>query len=169
MKQNIIAAGILLFSPLPLLAEQTCFNTINETTPTADFTINGDGTVTHLTTGLMWMRCRLRTTWDGTTCNGFAADYLWEDLLPDIDSFEFAGHTDWRLPNIKELLTLVEESCYLPALNMTIFPTGANDQSNGNFWSSTQNPAVTDSVSFLGTDFTNGHLTSQTEKVRLVR
>jgi len=35
----------------------------------------------------------------------------------------YDDHTDGRLPNIKELASIVELACYDPALNATIFKT----------------------------------------------
>ena len=34
--------------------------------------------------------------------------------------------SNWRLPDIKELQSLVEEACYEPAINSTIFPLTLN-------------------------------------------
>lgn len=65
------------------------------------FVDNGDGTVTDTRTGLMWMRCALGQTWDGTTCVGEAKGYTWEEAMALHHGF--AGHDDWRLPSIHEL------------------------------------------------------------------
>ncbi|MDP2902572.1 MAG: hypothetical protein Q8N96_05635 [Methylovulum sp.] len=56
--------------PLLLLFTSTAFAT--PTTPTSDFTDNNDGTVTHKTTGLTWMRCAMGQTWTGAACTGTA-------------------------------------------------------------------------------------------------
>lgn len=56
---------------------------------------NGDGTISDLTTGLMWARERgEKMTWD-TAVSG-AADY------------RLGGYNDWRLPTIKELYSLID-------------------------------------------------------------
>lgn len=45
---------------------------------------------------------------------------------------EFAGHTDWRLPNKNELASLVEQHCHGPAIDTRYFP----NTPGGWFWSS---------------------------------
>jgi len=63
-----------------------------------EFHENSDGTVTDEMTGLMWQK-------------GQAPDYgCWKDAQPYIDRLNaehFAGYTDWRLPSIEELATLM--------------------------------------------------------------
>jgi len=64
-----------------------------------DFTDNGDGTITDSATGLMWSR-----TDSGAGLN-------WEDALAWIEQKNVEthlGHDDWRLPNAKELQSIVD-------------------------------------------------------------
>ncbi|MBS4096698.1 MAG: DUF1566 domain-containing protein [Sulfuricella sp.] len=86
------------------------------TTPTADFTDNGDGTVTHKITGLTWKRCTEGMTWTGSTCVGTAKTYTW------IQANALSSSGGWRLPTIAELVTIVERDNVSPAINTTIFP-----------------------------------------------
>jgi Protein of unknown function (DUF1566)/Peptidase family M23 len=104
------------------------------TTPTSDFIDNGDGTVTHKLTGLVWMRCSMGQTWDKatTSCTGTAATYTWDAAMALKSNF--AGKSDWRLPNIAELHTIVERENYNPAINTTIFPNSPDYS-----WSSSPN------------------------------
>ena len=57
-------------------------------------------------TGLMWMRCSLGQTWNGSTCSGKVKKFSWDDAIA-INSFSYADYNDWRLPTAKELKTLV--------------------------------------------------------------
>lgn len=108
-------------------AAQTCNNDIMATTPVSHFTINADNTVTDNTTGLTWMRCSLGQT--GSDCSSDSAkSYTWAEALNEVAK----NHNGWRLPNIKELASIVEFKCYDPIINTTIFP---NTQSN-TYWSS---------------------------------
>jgi hypothetical protein len=61
-----------------------------------DFVDNGDGTITDLATGLMWQKGD-----SGTTRN-------WEQALDYAESLVQAGYDDWRLPNAKELQSIVD-------------------------------------------------------------
>ncbi len=63
-----------------------------------DFVDNGDGTITDRATGLMWMQAD----------NGVGV--TWQDALAYAEGLEFAGHDDWRLPNAKELESIVDYS-----------------------------------------------------------
>ncbi len=100
------------------------------TTPTGDFIDNQDGTVTHKTTGLTWMRCALGQTWTGSTCSGTTSTYTYRQAVALKPSF--AGKSGWRLPNISELQTIVERQKSKPAINQRIFPNTPNNW----FWSS---------------------------------
>jgi hypothetical protein len=80
--------------------------------PNPRFTDNGDGTVTDNLTGLMWTR----------DANLFGLK-TWADAITACESLELGQngcniYTDWRLPNVKELQSLIDFSNYsspLPA------------------------------------------------------
>ena len=90
-------------------------------TPSVRFTDNGDGTVTHHKTGLMWAKCAEGLS--GADCaSGTAYNYTWDGALEAALASRLAGKSDWRLPNIKELQSIVEEQCTDPAINLAVFP-----------------------------------------------
>lgn len=109
---------------------------IRAATPTADFIDNRDGTVTHRRTGLVWMRCALGQNWDGKSCAGQAEKYIWGKALQaavDINAAGgYAGKSDWRVPNVKELESIAELQCIQPAINLAVFPATPPVR----FWSS---------------------------------
>jgi hypothetical protein len=111
--------------------------------PGTRFTDNGDGTVTDNLTGLMWVEDgNLMTTRDPTfDADGISNDGLvtWEhalDYVALLNSGTYADHSDWRLPNPKELRSLVnyEESSNVNSLNS---PTGVfTGLMDMNYWTS---------------------------------
>jgi hypothetical protein len=70
------------------------------------FVDNGDGTVTDNCTGLMWQKDTADVNGDGKIDG---ADTLpWCDALAYCENLSFAGHDDWRLPNVRELQSIVD-------------------------------------------------------------
>ena len=111
MIKKLILASCLLLTQVS--AAQNCKDTINASTPDSRFIVEGDE-VMDLDTGLIWQRCTLGQT--GDDCSGGSASaYTWLAALQ-------AAGASWRLPNIKELRSIVEEKCVVPAINSTIFP-----------------------------------------------
>jgi len=159
----------LLLGPLQLQtsADQNCKTSIIASKPTSSFTINNDGTVTDNKMGLVWMRCSLGQKWDQNTCSGTAVAASWAESLKAAASEEFAGYTDWRLPNKNELESIVEDSCSSPAINATIFPATPPTY----FWSSSPYAAIAQaawSVDF-GYGTVNASVKSGAIYIRLVR
>ena len=70
-----------------------------------DFLDNVDGTVTDRATGLTWMKQDSGHLGAGPKANG---SMPWEQALAWAEGLEHAGHADWRLPNAKELQSLVD-------------------------------------------------------------
>ena len=126
-----------------------------------------DGTVTDGVTGLMWKQCPEGL--EGSDCSvGAAGLLIWGGSMKRARDSEFAGYTDWRLPNMKELLSIVAFDQSSPALNTTVFPG-----STSSFWSSTPKYVATGNQSYV-VDFTKGiHQpkvrTAQKSAQRLVR
>lgn len=135
MKKLTIMASLLLVSS-QVLGAAICNTSITASTPNADFTDNGDGTITHSKTGLMWKQCSEGLSGSGCLI-GTINTYTWQEALQLVETINngsgFAGHNDWRLPNIAELASIIEDQCTAPAVNETIFPATS---SNG-YWSAT--------------------------------
>lgn len=103
---------------------------------------NGDGSVTDSATGLMWSRAD----------NG--AGVSWLDALAWVQTQNgdhYLGHDDWRLPNAKELQSIVDYANApdfngLPAIDTTFFTCSSITNENGQadfpyFWTSTTHQA----------------------------
>lgn len=102
---------------------------------------NGDGTVTDTGTGLMWQQITdsMAYDWEG------ALDYA-ENTL------SLAGYTDWRLPNLNELRSLVDYTRYDAVVHPLWFPDISQF-----YWSSTSYaawPSAACGMNFMdGDDF----------------
>jgi hypothetical protein len=73
------------------------------------FVLNDTGTVTDKDTGLMWRQAT-------------DVPMTWESALTHCEHLVFAGYSDWRLPTIKELFTLVDHRRANPAIDPAFFP-----------------------------------------------
>ncbi len=74
--------------------------------PDPRFTDHGDGTVTDNLTGLMWSK----------DSQLVSANKDWYDALDGCNNLYYAGYDDWRLPNINEILSLIDWGNYNPHL-----------------------------------------------------
>lgn len=126
------------YAPVPKTGQTTSYGSRDDGAlekgvawPTPRFADNGNGTVTDQLTGLIWMKI----------ANALGSK-TWTEALLDASKLQagFCGLTDgskpgdWRLPNARELQSLIDFSKMAPAL-----PSGHPfaGVSNGNYWSST--------------------------------
>jgi len=124
-------------------------------TAVGGYTDNGDGTVTDTSTGLMWQQATPSMTW-------------WLALVY-CEGLNLGGYMDWRMPTIKELLSLVDFSHTNPSINTNHFP---NTNIFTDYWSSTANTNKPDSAWGVSFDYGdhNGDLNkSANYYVRAVR
>ena len=129
------------------------------------FADNADGTITDLNSGLMWEKKS-----DDGSIHDKDNLYTWSDALgvfvPALNSSAFAGYSDWRLPNAKELNGIVdyEGSGSLdayPAFNLACASSctvmACSCTLDSRYWSSTTNwfdPTMAEFVGFaLGDSF----------------
>lgn len=171
------AAIVLSMMPVSFAQAQTCKSQIPLTTPTTDFEVHNNGTVTHTPTGLMWKVCSEGHTWqsDGR-CTGEALTQDWDDALKVPQTLNtqggFAGYTDWRLPNVKELKSIIERACVKPAINADVFDNAHRPEWYAtSYWTST--PMLYESDISYAVDTERGYLIDGHRhlnyRVRLVR
>lgn len=121
------------------------------------YTDNGDATVTDELTGLIWLQnanCFGTTTWDNAL---IASDNLADGQCGLIDG-SIAG--DWRLPNARELTSLVDYGQYNPSIASGTPFTGV--QSAIYFTSTT---FAFNANIFWGVQFINGYTYIETKSI----
>jgi len=138
-------------APVPQTGQTTCYNESGATIacsgtgqdgelktgvawPNPRFTDNGNGTVTDNLTGLMWSK---DANAPGPKACGPATNTTWQGAMTYADclnSNNYLGYKEWRVPSIRELGGLVDKSRLNPAL-----PAGHPFTSvqTGGYWSST--------------------------------
>lgn len=132
---------------------QTCNSQIKKVVPDTRYQIiegSNGSEVKDIKTGLIWQRCSVGQMWANNQCYGTPQSYTWSEALQKTKALG----NGYRLPNVKELQTLVEEACVSPAINETIFPTTAiND-----YWSSS--PKTSDNRYAWSVNFEEGTVNS---------
>lgn len=103
-------------------------------------------TTTDNNTGLMWAK-----DGNGAGCNN-GNQSVWANAVSWANGLDFAGHSDWRLPNVRELQSIADYGTAGPAIDATYFP---NTQS-GYYWSSTT--YHTDILAAWGVEFNAGRV-----------
>jgi hypothetical protein len=102
------------------------------------FNDNGDGTVTDNVTGLMWQQE------DDDT------ERTWEQAISYCEALSLSTYSDWRLPNIKEVRSIVDSEQFGPAIDSTAFPNTISYV----YWSSTT--AANSPIGAWGVHFGDG-------------
>lgn len=83
---------------------------------------NGNGTVTDLNTGLIWEQGNEQT--ENKT-------YTWQDAIDHCDTLTLPGCSEWRIPTLAELESIVDYGRYRPTINTDFFPECRSDD----YWS----------------------------------
>jgi hypothetical protein len=115
------------------------------------FKDNGDGTVTDEATGLMWMQVDSGELKAGKNKDG---KLNWQQALDWAENLEYAGHSDWRLPNVKELQSIVDytrspattnSAAIDPVFQVTSFIAEGGKKDFPCYWSSTTHASLSSS------------------------
>ena len=143
IKKSII---FFLFFSMPfMVGAEICSTADNEiniqaSTPISQFDFGQDTeTVTDKKTGLMWARCPWNYHWNSGSCDNDAFGKMtWTSALGKVNDntvseTPYLGFSDWRLPNIKELASIVERKCASTTINRDVFSAAAP----GSYWSNT--------------------------------
>ena len=134
-------------TPLLISGQVTCWNVAGTVIDCADtgqdgeiragvtprYTSRDDGTIIDHTTGL---------TWEKKTAANMLDAYTFDDAfvyVAGLNATRFGGHDDWRLPNIRELQSLIDYGRFDPAVAPEFNDCARGSCTvSGSYWSSTQ-------------------------------
>lgn len=126
---------------------------------------NGDGTVTDINTGLVWEKLG-----DDGLVHDWDPRVLWANAFAHVNALNganFTGHNDWRLPNVRELESLIDFGVNPPAVLTSVFNTNCfggcssitqcSCTAPAGYWSSTTTRTLPTAAYVV--DFSDGHVT----------
>jgi hypothetical protein len=99
------------------------------------FLDNFDGTITDVSSGLLWRKCPIGQSYSGGSCIGTITKPTWDIALTNCVASGFLGKS-WRHPNINELASLFHPG-FSNYIDPTFFPTVGDTAGSFGFWSST--------------------------------
>jgi len=158
-----IAIYICIFSIFTSISYAACDKTIPGHYPDRYVVNNSNGTITDRMTGLMWSKCIMGMTWNASRglCMGPIESEAevriqskdWRTTLETvaiINQSGFANYNDWRLPNIKELGSIMDPACltnlHALALDLNAFDvyslSSDRTSASTSYWSSTPSRIV---------------------------
>jgi len=108
----------------------------------AGFSRDSSGVVADSATGLAWQD-------DYSDNGGTIKSATWQDALVYCEELSLGGKNDWRLPNMRELKSIVDDTKYNPAINSIFINVSSN-----NYWSAST--VVSDSSITWIVSFNNG-------------
>jgi hypothetical protein len=135
--------------------------------------------------GLMWTRCLIGTTWNGTGCEGKVILYGWQEIHDLVKTLNYAGYSDWRIPSLDELNALADYESTPPMikilyLNQAVFPMSNCNGKNGGLhsdghpcWHWTATPIAGSNhyawIVYFGYGYGSANYEADTFALRLVR
>ena len=128
------------------IAQQLCDGAPEgRSAPTSRFLDNADGTVTDKESKLMWLRCSAGQAWaaDLGRCHGEVDRLSWaaaQSFASEVNRHDSFFFNDWRVPQLRELATLIERGCANPRINLAVFPGTEASR----YWSATLRPSARD-------------------------
>jgi len=163
-----LSSPLLLVGLLPVFSTALAQDCVENGVPipAAHFIQVQNGTIIDRATNLMWKQCSEGAT--GVGCAAGQPERLkWKAAMGRARDSRFAGYADWRLPNRRELKTLMQNRCYGLRIDGVIFP----NTPAARFWTST--PAAYYPGSAWTLDFADSSIGYGTRSdrayVRLVR
>ena len=118
-----------------------CFMLVTTTNSEAgNYVDNTNGTVTDSDTNLIWQQ------------ENDSNNRSWIDALAYCQELDLAGYDNWRLPNVKELVSIIEDNSYDPAIDTTFFPNTISS------WYCSSTSSTAHRTSALGVLFTDGNV-----------
>ena len=163
----------ILFISSAATAQDNCNpDQVSESTPTSRFIDNNDGIIPDMKTGLIWRKCNIERK--GLSCenaNQFTDTLNWQEALALVESINNSGNglhgfNDWRIPNIKELISIVEYACTDPTINAHVFPFTLSI-GNRTVWSSTISALQSGNDMTLTVNFQDGSISTELRNRKL--
>lgn len=110
-------------------------------------------------TGLMWFRCTYGQSWVNDECTGTEDLLTLDQGLEIAEDLVYGGYPDWKVPNINELQSIADFSCYQPAISADLFPGVLS----AHYLSSSVFVNESSAVVSMNVDFYNGRAITMTQ------
>ncbi len=162
---------------------------ITDSTSKRDY-ITNEGLVIDRDNNMMWMRCSIGQAWNGNICTGTATSLTKQEAENLAQAQFYGGYSDWRLPNVHELESLIycsngidarrydlnlgcddkqNKSSYLiPTYLHDVFPAEQYPKYN-NYWSTSESKASPGWTLLISFDRGTANITNRNSDKRHVR